>query len=253
MPNRKTVAVVFLQPQCNMTCRFCITQDGFDRMEARDAQSLLEQLQGQGYTTVVFGGGEPFAWPGDLCGLTREAKTLGFTVQVVTNGIAMPADFARIQTIDRYVLPLEAADASVHDHLRRMPRGSHHALVLDRLQALAAARKCVTLSTVATRHNIDQVPAIGRFLAEHHRHTHHVHAWHIYRFLPHGRGGRRHAAELAVGQAEFVETCERARRLDLPFKLYRRSDMYAPATVEFLWRQGGRLVTGSREWTALPS
>ena len=52
----------------------------------------------------------------DVERLGRRARELGFLVQVNTNGVKLPGGFERIQTIDRYILPLEATRAEVHDN-----------------------------------------------------------------------------------------------------------------------------------------
>ena len=99
------VAVVFLQPQCNMTCTFCVTEDDFEPIRFEDAVDLLGHLVQRGVRSVVFGGGEPFQWPGDVLQLASEARARGLTVQIGTNGIDLPRGFADLECIDRWVLP----------------------------------------------------------------------------------------------------------------------------------------------------
>ncbi|MEW6742299.1 MAG: radical SAM protein [Planctomycetota bacterium] len=247
MPHSKSVAVVFLQPHCNMTCDFCVTEDDFDRMTPAQVTTLLEHLRRRRFTAVVFGGGEPFAWPGDLVAITEHARRLGFMVQVGTNGTVLPDGFARISSIDRYVLPLEAVRPEIHDRMRRWP-GGHHAVIMRRLGDLKEARRSVTLSTVVTAINLDEIVAIGRFLAHYHRDAQHVHAWHLYRFLPLGRGGSVNAEALEIPETEYRRIVREVRHLRLPFKVFKRADMYDSKTVEFFWCSEGRVVTGEQAW-----
>jgi len=245
LPARRiSVAVVFLQPECNMRCTFCATEDDFDSLRLGDAVALLDDLDRRGIRTVVFGGGEPFTWPGRVLRLAAEAKARGMTVQVGTNGVALPDGFADLDCIDRWVLPLESTDPAVHQALRRHGRG-HHALVLDRLRELQRARKTVTVSTVLTAVNLDGVADLARFLADYHAVSENVHAWHLYRFLPLGRGGARHRAELAVTEEAYAAACASVKELGLPFRVFRRSDMYRSSSVEFFWSENGRIRSGS--------
>lgn len=239
------VAVVFLQPQCNMTCTFCVTEDDFDPIRFEDAVELLDHLVERGVRSVVFGGGEPFQWPGDVLQLAAKARARGLLVQVGTNGIGLPHDFAGLECVDRWVLPLESTDPEVHQAMRHH-RGRHHALILERLAELQRVHKSVTLSTVVTAVNRSGLPDLARFLVDYHAGGGNVHGWHLYRFLPLGRGGEVHRAELDISADAYRLACEEVLELELPFRVFRRRDMYRSRTVEFFWSKDGRVVSGSQ-------
>jgi len=239
-----SVAVVFLQPECNMTCTFCVTEDDFDAIRFEDAVELLDHLVTRGVRSVVFGGGEPFTWPGDVVKLATEARARGLTVQIGTNGIDLPDGFAELECVDRWVLPLESTDPEVHQAMR-YHRGRHHALILERLAELRRVRKSVTISTVLTSGNLNGLPDLARFLAGYHAGAGNVHGWHLYQFLPLGRGGEVHRADLEISPEAYREACEEVLELKLPFRVFRRTDMYRSRTVEFFWSKDGRVVSGS--------
>ena len=144
------IASLFLQPDCDMACRFCASELGFSVMSFERAVWLLRTLHARGIRNVVFGGGEPFLWPHDLLALAGRAKDLGYLVQVITNGLSLPDGFEQTRVIDRFLLPLEAMDAGVHDALRVAASG-HLAIVLQRIATLLAAERCFGISTVLTR------------------------------------------------------------------------------------------------------
>ena len=241
------VAVLFLQPRCNMHCTFCVTEDNFSAMTFDQGVALLNRLRDLGVRTVVLGGGEPFDWPHDVIALTREAKARGFTVQIGTNGIALPEGFERVESIDRWVLPLESVDPEPHNRMR-LYRDRHHGIVTGRMAALGAAGRSITLSTVVTAVNRDDVLAVGRFLRTYHSRYGNVHAWHLYRFLPVGRGGAVNAASLTIPPEEYERLYREACSLDCGFRLYRRVDMYHSRTVDFFWYEGDRIVRGAEAW-----
>ncbi len=139
--------------------------------------------------------------------------------------------------IDRYVLPLESMDPGVHDRLRPYAR-SHHAIILDRLEKLRAAGKSVTVSTVGTRESVGELPALGRHLESWRAGGGDLHAWHLYRFLPIGRGGEANAARLDVEEADYHHACDAVKATDPGFRVFKRPDMYQSSSVEFL--QGGK-------------
>ena len=240
---RPDIAVVMLTPACGMSCAFCVTED-FEPMDFEEAVALLRGLRERGILRLVLGGGEPFTWGHGTLALAARAKAMGFHVQVGTNGIDLPEGFERLDSIDRYVLPLESTDPAVHDGLRVFSR-SHHAIILDRLERLRAAGKPVTVSTVVTRENIGDLPGLGRFLEAYRLGGGLLHAWHLYRFIPVGRGGGRHAERLAVDEADFHRPCDALKEAGLGFPVYKRPDMYRSRTVGFYpawknpWAQGG--------------
>jgi len=239
-----SVAVVMLQAECNMTCSFCVTEDALQPFGFDDALALLDGLRERGVGSVVFGGGEPFAWGGDVIALAIEAKARGLTVQIGTNGVAVPEGFAELDCVDRWVLPLVSADSASHDAMRHHRQG-HHRLLLKRLEALSRAARPVTVSTVLTAVNLAGLPELGRYLGDYHAVSGNVHAWHLYRFLPLGRGGSRHRAELSISSEQYACAFRQLTTLELPFKVFRRSDMYRSQTVEFFWVEKGQIRSGS--------
>lgn len=231
------IAVLFLLPQCNMTCRFCITEDGFQAMSEGEARSLLTALAGMGVRNVIFGGGEPLAWPHDILSMARFAKGLGMLVQIGTNGIRLSPRIMQSPDVDRFILPLESADAGIHDSLR-IAKGGHHALILDRLEALAELGRCVTVSTVITTENRAGLPGLGGFLAGYRDRGGELHAWHLYRFLPEGRGGSC-AAGLGMPLDRYKLECAALKSAFPDLPILRRPDMTRSATVGFFWMENG--------------
>ncbi len=245
LSSKKTIASLFLTPSCDMSCRFCASETDFSVVTFEQAVELLHGLARRSVQNVVFGGGEPYLWPYDLLGLTAVARELGFLVQVCTNGVSLPGGFERIPSVDRYLLPLESIDPRRHDSLRRSPAG-HHRIVLERVATLAGSGRELTVSTVVTRENLDELDEIARFLIEARRSGVAIHAWHLYRFLPVGRGGRTNAGRLGVSRELFRRACAGARREAGGIRVYRRDNMLRSSRVEFFWFERGQLQIGSR-------
>lgn len=238
------IAVLFLQPQCNMTCLFCATEDGFQALTLDQGEGMLRDLRGQGVDKVILGGGEPFAWaPGPLA-LARIAKDLGFHVQIGTNGLHLPAGYAESPYVDRYILPLESAHAEAHDALRLHP-GGHHRVVLERLRELALAGKETTISTVVTNRNLSGLNELGAFLAGWQGAGGRLHAWHLYKLLHVGRGGSVHGPSLGVAPEDYRAACAEVRLREPSLRILKRPDMLHSASVGFFWRQGNAVRSQS--------
>ena len=242
--SRKSIASLFLLPDCDMGCAFCASEAVFDVASFAQAEELLGGLRSAGFDNLVLGGGEPFLWPHDLERLGRRARELGFLVQVGSNGLSPPPGFASLDWVDRYLLPLEAAEPALHDQLRSAP-GGHHRTVMARLDQLVASGKELTVGTVVTRRNLPELAAIAALLQARRAAGLNLHAWHLYRFLPVGRGGAAHGARLAVDLGLYRRAVEELRAVDLGFPVFRRDDMLRSSTVEFFWFQDGQLRVGS--------
>jgi|GEM_PF-349531 len=246
----KSIAVVMLHGDCNMHCRFCITDSHVEAMSQDAYERALSHLEVEGFRNIVIGGGEPFCWQGGVRHAAESAKSRGFYVQVGTNGILMPDRDVYHHCIDRYVLPLDAADAAGHDSLRSIPGGteSHHALILRRLAQVRDWGYSVTVSTVVSRKNLEHIVVIGDLLADYVAGGGCLHAWHLYCFVPRGRGGSRAAAALGISRDEFNEAAGRVHAQHYPYVVFKRPDMRHSATVDFFWQENGGLRAGSEVW-----
>lgn len=223
-----------------MACSFCITEDALTTFSFEQAVSLLDSLKKANICNVVFGGGEPFAWQHDLIRLMREAKERELFVQVGTNGINLPANYETLSSIDRFVLPLESVDEKTHNTMR-IYKNEHHAIILERLRELKQANKSVTVSTVVTQENIGELRNLAYFLKEYDGGSGRLHAWHLYKFIPEGRGGRLNAPQLEVTLEDYQQVARKLKQLDLGYTIYRRKDMFDSKSVEFFWRERDRL------------
>lgn len=240
MSPKNQAAVVMLLPGCNMTCNFCITEGHLGTFTLEGADRLLDRIKNQGIRNVILGGGEPTLWRHDPFALAGRAKKKGFFVQLGTNGIKLPENFATHPAIDRYVLPLESAEAHPHNEIRIYEKG-HHQIILERLRALKESGKSVTVSTVVTQKNSGHMNKLGRFLRAYHEDGGRLHAWHLYKFIPNGRGGRPNESKLLLEDSEFDEVCRKVKATDWGFPVFRRENMLHSKSVSFYWLEGGTL------------
>jgi len=254
----KVIAVVFLLPDCDMGCSFCGSDLGFDRMRFDQAVELFRRLWAAGYQNLVLGGGEPALWrdgPRQLGDLAAAAKALGFLVQVNTNALRLPetpgASYLDWAGVDRFILPLDGAGAAEHDRLRivlgRTP-GGHFERIERRVRECTAAVRELTFGTVLTADNVAQIDGLIERLRARAAAGARIHAWHLYRFQPVGRGGVGAAGALTLDTPTYLAACRRAKAAELPFWVYQRDDMLRPTSVEFFWYEKSQLKLGSVVW-----
>ncbi len=246
----RTIASLFLHPACNLECRFCVSEARFDAMTPETVSAVLHALAHAGVRNVVFGGGEPTLWEHDLAARCAEARALGHFVQVSTNGVALRDGFAgngfaHDARVDRWLLPLESADPAVHDALRGP---GHHALVLERLDALATGRREVTVTTVMTNANAAGAARLGALLCDLRENGLPLHAWHVYRFVAAGRGGGSAdaAGALALDRSAWCAAVRSARASARGIPVFVRSDVRRSRTVEYVWQADGAIRLGLR-------
>jgi MoaA/NifB/PqqE/SkfB family radical SAM enzyme len=157
---------------CNSRCSFCIVSGERDRLSGRWLKSsavsriLNWAARERGYKRLVVTGGEVTLYPG-LPGLLREAKGLGFTMQVQTNGRRLAdAAFSRALVeagADEFFIPLHGDGPALHDGLTRVP-GSYR----QTLSGIAAVLDCggkVVSNTVIVAANFRRLAAIAGKLA----------------------------------------------------------------------------------------
>lgn len=238
IPADRAIASLFLTPECSMACRFCGSEAGFEPMTLEEGLYLLERVAAAGATNVVLGGGEPLQWKPGVAPLLARGRELGLVMQLCTNGLHLPENPAAWPAADRVILPLEATEARLHDGLRRFP-GGHHRLVLRHLESLVGTGRRVTLSTVVTRENQEELPRLGDLLLNFHQRGVLIHAWHLYRFVPTGRAGRTHGEALALPAETYRNAVQAQKDRRLPFPVFRRSDLRHPSSVVYLWKEAG--------------
>jgi MoaA/NifB/PqqE/SkfB family radical SAM enzyme len=265
------IATVYLLPKCDLACRFCGSDLGFNALDETEALRFVSFAATNGYSSVVLGGGEPLLWSGDLERVGAHARQLGLVVQLNTNGVAWRSELETTDAITRIILPLDGATAESHDFLRK-PRGGHREIVEDRLARLAKSGKQTTVGSVICRPNLPELPQLAAELDQRVADGLNLHAWHLYRFRPIGRGGAIDGREDEFGLEldEFREHCQRIQSNQFPraaevvaspnlagtaqpnptaaaaersWAIYRRPDMTQSRDVDFFWKDKG-------EWNA---
>ena len=116
------ILTLFPHSQCNCRCVMCdiwkITTA--EEIRATDVERHLEDIEALGVCWVVFSGGEPLMHS-DLFRLARLLGSRGIRTTILTTGLLLERDAARIvESVDDVILSLDGPP-EIHDEIRRVP------------------------------------------------------------------------------------------------------------------------------------
>jgi radical SAM protein with 4Fe4S-binding SPASM domain len=169
LPVLSEVAVTY---RCNLSCRFCYAGCGqgcsrrdSSEMSLPEIKRILEIIYKEAQApTVSFTGGEPLL-RSDLPGMVAYAKSLGFRVNLITNGTLATMDRVKALVdagLDSAQVSIEGSGPHVHDRITGLP-GSFEQSVAG-LERISASGITVHHHTTMNRLNwddLDQMPHLA--------------------------------------------------------------------------------------------
>ncbi len=186
---------------CNLRCRHCVVsagarQDG--ELPRERSLALAEELGDFGVEIVAFSGGEPLVHQ-DFFTLAEYVRSLGMAIQVATNGTLVTPEVAhRLKELDASVqVSLDGSRPEIHDYLR--PGLAAFARSVEGIRALVAAGHQVTIATVLSTLNLDDIPNIVTLAKQLG-----VTGFRLIPFVPKGRGEQNRQMELPPAAVKKV-------------------------------------------------
>lgn len=190
--------------KCNLDCSFCWGPDHEipDGLDTHDWKRTIDFFSKRGTKAVVFTGGEPLLRK-DIGELMQHSKQRDLRVTLSTNTLllARRADVVLPYT-DEIGIPMDGS--TVENNIRmRLGTRRHFQTVIDSLDFLKESYPDieVTVRTVVSAQNIDDLQRIGQVLEER-RDT--FDRWKIYQFTPVSIGAR-HKDEHDISPTRFKE------------------------------------------------
>jgi MoaA/NifB/PqqE/SkfB family radical SAM enzyme len=152
---------------CNLTCATCIGQiwdEPLGQMSSTRFRRLLDGLPRHPITLSLSGFGEPLVHP-EFLALVRLARERGVRVEVITNGTLLDAALAReliTLGVAQVTVSIDGGDEAAYAAVRGQTRAPVVAAVATLVEARRRARQGmeIGLAFVATRRNIDSLPAL---------------------------------------------------------------------------------------------
>lgn len=186
---------------CNLRCLHCVVGAG-PRLEEELSTSkcleLAEELAAFGVKSIAFSGGEPLLRP-DFFTIAEKVRELGMAVQVATNGTLITPQIAyHLMNLDADVqVSLDGSRPEIYDILR--PGQSAFTKCIDGIRALVSEGHQVTIGTVLSTININDIPAIVE-LTEQLGAT----SFRLIPFVPKGRGQLHKNMEVPPSQVREI-------------------------------------------------
>ncbi|MFF0105933.1 TIGR04053 family radical SAM/SPASM domain-containing protein [Streptomyces hirsutus] len=189
---------------CPLACLHCRAEAVPDRdpreLDTAAACDLLRQVAafGQPAPLFVITGGDPFQRP-DLTELIAYGREIGVRVAVSPSGTPTLTE-ERLRELHAagaagLSLSLDGSTAALHDDFRGVP--GVFRWTLDAWDAVRALGMKAQINTTVTRHNLHDLPAVVRLVADHG-----AMLWSAFFLVPTGRG--RALGALTPGEAEDV-------------------------------------------------
>ncbi|QIS11572.1 pyrroloquinoline quinone biosynthesis protein PqqE [Nocardia arthritidis] len=152
--------LVELTHRCPLHCPYCSNPVALvprsEELTREQWSDVFTQARELGVVQMHMSGGEPLTRP-DLPDLVEHARRLGAYVNLVTSGVGLTAERARLlaeRGVDHVQLSLQDADPRAAD----IVAGARvHAVKLGAAQAITAAGLPLTVNVVLHRTNIDRV------------------------------------------------------------------------------------------------
>ena len=162
-------ALLKVTERCSSHCAYCGHAGNTDRTgepEQGDLENVLRQIAEVGATSVNLTGGEPLLRD-DIFALSRYARNLGLFPILLTNGMQLRQ---RIKELAQGNLGMVIVSIdSIYSESYRRTRGSDLSYAMDGIDALLElGDQCptVTVTSVITRHNLDQIEETVAYFAE---------------------------------------------------------------------------------------
>lgn len=193
--------------RCLNDCVFCSYSERMREFatEYPSPEAVIEVLarkREEGFGHVTITGGEPTLYP-RVWDLLRQAKSLGYRTQVISNGSALsvPAFASRtLPFVDELCLSLLGDRAEMHDAMTRRP-GSFARMSAALAQTAAYRGELrVTFNVAATRLNAAGLSGIAALAAAHPK----AREFWVSALIPEGAGLDRYS-ELALPYARALE------------------------------------------------
>lgn len=195
--------------KCNLQCHHCVVSSGLQKetwLPLDKCLSLIDEMASFGVMQLILSGGEPLTRM-DLFQLAEHAVRRGLSLQIATNATLINKKTAqKMAGLNIHAqVSLDAVEPAVHDRFRNK-RGAWGKTV-NGIRLLQAAGVYVSVASVVTKLNIDQIPDLYRYVAELG-----VNCFRIMPFVPCGRGHEHRAME--VSPAAMQKLTEELKALE---------------------------------------
>lgn len=199
--------------KCNEKCKFCSDALSYQKESEKESIiKMIERLSARGLKKIQITGGEPLLYK-DLEEVLKAMKENGLIVSLSTNGILLQQKQGILKYIDEIILPLDAGFTKTLDAMGRVETQLTDTIVNSVLIKEKHPNIKLTIGTVLTDQNIEELENIMlvlRLLI--------IDEWQVHQFLPHGRG-RQNIRDFILDDRDFEKIIAYLKTTKLAEKL----------------------------------
>lgn len=194
--------------KCNANCTHCFRNTQEEPLSIEQNLQILENIAGV-VDTISFSGGEVFLYE-NIFELIAAAKKKGMTCSIITNAILInKSNIDKILSlVDKITFSIDSVDDLKN---ARIGRGEgyckHLNEVIDYINRKYPSFP-ITINTVITRENYNEIPAIYKFLR-----SKKIQLWKLMRFCPYRDLAKKNKNFLEITDAQFLEIKKNAGNL----------------------------------------
>ena len=202
--------------ECNLRCRHCnVSADRklIGELSYQACLGLIQEWSQMGVREITFSGGEPLLHENFLQ-LVHAVTRAGMHASLATNGTMItPAVAKELSRFNVSVqVSVDGSCAEIHEKLRG--RKNSYKKTMRGVDELLKNGIDVTIGTVVTKLNVEDIPAILE-LAQRHEVNH----FRLIPFIPCGRGSQAKELELSPGEMKEVTMNLSRQRKSLAFEI----------------------------------
>jgi len=191
-------------------CRFCYRERNRVQASWETVRAVLNRVREQSEATrIVFTGGDPLMpYDNHLERALAHAASLGFEINVHTNGLLLQERYAAIgEHVDVFSLAIDGPDAETADWFRGH---GYFERFTQNVDLLIADARTLAFNTFTAPTSLAKLPALADMIAGIARRTR-AEYWLISQYRPIGRADQRKSEIYGHSCAGFAEAVEAAR------------------------------------------
>lgn len=234
MQNFPRVVDLNVNGACNLNCFFCYgpAKDAVE-LGTDQIKECIEKLRVGGVEFISITGGEPTLRE-DLLDLVRHVGAVGMQCALHTNGHFIRSNDPLLEHLNWLAMPLDGADQKSHQRMRGDKVG------FDRVTEFLnwyrhsefQSKIKVKIGTVATRNNIEQLPAIAEILD-----NSGIRVWKIHELRARGMGSVSYS-KVHIPSWEIESVVETIRSASPDFKISYSSSKNSDGAYMFVYPNG---------------
>lgn len=200
--------------KCNMNCKFCYGVFNNDLLTMEQKYSIVDKIADSSVKKLTITGGEPLLGEG-IFKIIDYCKEKNIFVSLHTNGLLL--DDNALNKLDgkvgRISLSLDGSNNLINKEMRGID--GYFDLVKNLIKKISAKKIPLSLKTVASKKNIEDIPNIAKKIK-----NMDLDLWLISQFNPKNRG-KENRDEFEISDKVFLSLEEKI--IKLPFERYFRN------------------------------